>query len=117
MDGQTENTPAAAWRERIGAQQASGQRIRAWRRENGCREHSFYWWRARLGLSPMAGKRRGRPRADSPVGFARVVVEPSMTSSAEPIRLSLMGGRELMLPMSMPLERIATLVRAIEGVA
>jgi len=117
MDGQTENTAAAAWRERIVAQQASGQRIRAWCRENGCREHSFYWWRARLGLSSAAGKRRGRRRAGKPVGFARFVVEPSATSSAEPIRLSLVGGRELTLPVSMSVERIATLVRAIEGVA
>jgi hypothetical protein len=117
MDVQTENTAAAAWRERIGAQQASGQRIRGWCRENGCREHAFYWWRARLGLSPAAGKRRGRPRAVRPMGFARLVVEPPAPSSAEPIRLSLAGGRELTLPASMSVERIATLVRAIEGVA
>ena len=30
------NGTAEAWRERIGAQQASGRSIRAWCRENGC---------------------------------------------------------------------------------
>ena len=34
---------------------------------------------------------------------------------ADPIRVSLLGGRELRLPASMPLEQIARLLRAIEG--
>lgn len=115
MDGRTKNATAHVWRERIVAQQAGGQSIRAWCRENGCHEHSFYWWRARLGLSPVAGKRRWRPRSVKPIGFAGFVVEPPVTSSADPIRLSLLGGRELSLPALMPVEQIARLVRAIEG--
>jgi len=116
MDADRQNTTAQTWRKRIVAQQTSGQPIRAWCRENGCHEHSFYWWRARLGLSPVAAKHRRRPRVPTPIAFAKLVVEPPMTA-AEPIRLSLAGGRELKLPSSMPVEQIAMLVRAIEGVA
>jgi len=42
------------WRERIAAQQASGQSIRGWCKINGCAEHAFYWWRARLKLQPAS---------------------------------------------------------------
>jgi hypothetical protein len=122
MDASTKNTTAETWRQRVVAQQASGQSIRAWCRENGCHEHAFYWWRARLGLSPMARKRSPRPKAAvKPVEFTRIVLKKSMlvraANLAEPIRLSLIGGRELILPASMPVEKIAGLLRAIEGAA
>jgi hypothetical protein len=112
MDADAKNT-AKTWRERIVAQQSSRQPIRAWCRENGCHEHSFYWWRARLGLSPVDAKRRGRGHVAKPITFARLVVEPSI-GAGEPMRLSLAGGRELALPASMPVEQVARLVRAIE---
>jgi hypothetical protein len=32
----------------------------------------------------------------------------------DPIRLNLPGGRELILPGSMPIESVATLIRALE---
>lgn len=105
---------AEVWRERIVAQQASGEPIRAWCRANVCPEHAFYWWRYRLNLSPAAVRPRGRPRGMAPVEFAKVVVDGSMATS-EPIRLSLGAGRELTLPASMPIEQIARLVRAIEA--
>lgn len=126
------NRTAELWRERVLAQQASGQSVRGWCRANNCPEHGFYWWRARLGLSPASARERRRlPKAAS-IGFARVAVEPSATSAttfaaasaaavsgptsaAERIRLSLAGGRELLLPASMPVEQIARLVRAIES--
>jgi hypothetical protein len=117
MDADGQNTTAKTWRERVTAQQASGQPIRAWCRENGCHEHSFYWWRARLGLSPVAAKHRRRPRLPKPIAFAKLVVEAPPIGSGDLIRLSLAGGRELTLPSSMPVERIARLVRAIEGAA
>jgi hypothetical protein len=108
---------ARIWRERVVTQQASGKRVRAWCRENACHEHSFHWWRARLGLSPVA--RKGVAAA-TPVGFARVAVKSGEAGAgmnpADPIRVSLIGGREVILPVSMPVERIALLIRAIEGV-
>jgi hypothetical protein len=105
---------AELWRERILAQQASGQSVRGWCRANDCPEHGFYWWRAKLGLSPASKRKRGR-RKPASVAFARVAVEPPAPVAAEPMRLTLAGGRELALPASMPVEHIARLLRAIEG--
>jgi len=114
---------AEIWRERIAAQQAGGRSIRALCKEHGWHEHAFYWWRSRLGLSPVSVIRRGR-RPKMPAGFAEVVVDRpaaavslvgSMTASTvEPIRLCLLGGRELVLPASMSDQRVAALVGLIE---
>jgi len=117
------NGKAGIWRRRIDAQRASGQSIRAWCAANGAHEHSFYWWRSRLGLSL-----RQRPlplprKAKTPPAFTRVVLsaaqpaaaEPPVESVAEPLRLCFAGGRELILPASMPLERVAGLVHLIEA--
>jgi hypothetical protein len=103
------------------AQQASGQPIRAWCRANGCHEHAFYWWRLKLGLSPAVRRPRRRAAGIERVGFTRIVLKggplPAGIDPAEPIRVSLLGGRELTLPSSMPVESIAKLLRAIEGAA
>jgi hypothetical protein len=118
------NATSQVWRERIAAQQAGGQSIRALCKENGWHEHAFYWWRSRLGLSPVSAIRRGR-RPKMPAGFAEIVVdrpvaavslvEPITASTVEPIRLGLLGGRELVLPASMSDQRVAALVCLIEG--
>ena len=120
----TVSATAEVWRERIVAQQAGGQSIRALCKENGWHEHAFYWWRSRLGLSPVSAIRRGR-RPKMPAGFAEVVVdrplavasrvEPLTASTVEPMRLRLLGGRELVLPASMSDQRVAALVGLIEG--
>lgn len=111
--GASTNT-SKTWRARIAAQQASGQEIRAWCRENGCHEHSFYWWRARLNLQPDRVKKRQMRRGNGggPMPFAEVVVGPA----AEPVYLRLGSGRELVLPASMGVEQVARLVGLIEGV-
>lgn len=114
MDGEPKTAKAQVWRERVAAQLGSGQSIREWCRRNGCHEHSFHWWRSRLGLSPAA-TRSGRGGGAKPVGFARVVVDPPLTNTPEPIRLWLLGGRELTLPASMPIEHLARIIHAIEG--
>lgn len=47
--------------------------------------------------------------------FTEVIVTPVAGSTcAEPIRLRLARERELILPMSMSIEQVAALVRAIE---
>lgn len=104
---------ADVWRERVVAQQASGQSIRAWCAEHGCHEHAFYWWRSRLGLSPTSGTGKQRRRAGG-LGFAEVVVDHLRV---EPILLRLGSGRELVLPASMAVEHVARLVRAVEAQA
>lgn len=118
-----ENKPskAAVWRERIVAWRSSGQSVREWCKAHHCHEHAFYWWRAKLGGSTSSRK---RPRVAVPAGaesrqdmqFAAVVVERA-SAVTEPIRLRLGGGRELLLPVSTPIESVATLVRVIEGLA
>lgn len=115
MEAAGSNAMADVWHERIAAQRASGLSIRQWCRQNGQHEHSFYWWRRRLGLWPQppvkrrhAGQRQRLP--GQAIGFAKVAV----VNHAEPsIRLQLRGGHELHLPVSMPLGQIAQLVRAI----
>jgi hypothetical protein len=105
------NGTAQDWRERITSQRASGQSIRAWCRENNHHEHAFYWWRSRLGLSPRLAAKRPQHRPVKPLKFAEVVVD---RAAGEAMCLRLGGGRELLLPASMPIESIAKLVRAIE---
>jgi hypothetical protein len=102
---------ADVWRERVVAQKASGQPVRAWCQEHGCPEHGFYWWRAKLGLSPRSAA-KVRRRGSAPVAFTEVVVE---RPEAEPIVVRLRGGRELVLPSSMPVTRLAELLRAVEA--
>jgi hypothetical protein len=112
---------ADAWRQRIETQRNSGQSIRAWCRANNLHEHCFYFWRVRLGLSPAKHRRLSRPP-----NFARVMVNLPATeamhaaamakpAATESIRLRLAGERELILPVSMPLEQVAKLVHALEG--
>jgi hypothetical protein len=82
---------------------------------NGCHEHAFYWWRSKLGLSPRCGNGGRRRRQPNALRFAEVVIDPR--PAAEAIVLRLGGGRELVLPASMPAESVAKLVRSIEGAA
>jgi hypothetical protein len=121
----TPNGKAEDWRRRIEDQRASGQSVRAWCLANGTREHSFYWWRARLGLSAENRRRRARRKRSaeasySPVAFAKVLVGASRSAAegqvlSAPLHLRLAGGRELILPPSMSIGQMARLVRAIEG--
>jgi hypothetical protein len=110
----TVDDKAEIWRDRIEAQRASDQSVRAWCKANDSREHSFYWWRARLGLSPSRRKASSPRLRSTPIPFVQVVVHPP---TAEPLRLRLAGERELIFPASMPLEQVAKLVRAIEATA
>src|SRR5579864_6613554 len=101
MEAAASNGTADGWRERIALQQSSGESIRAWCRRNNHHEHAFYWWRSRLGLSPRAVAKRRPNRAANAINFAEVVV-----NRAEAICLRLGGGRELLLPASMPMAQL-----------
>jgi hypothetical protein len=111
MDSVSTISLSDTWRERITAQRASGQSIRAWCRDNGWREHSFYFWRVRLNLSPAVARERQRS-SSKPISFAEVT---ALRPMAEPICLRLARGRELLLPASMPVEQLAGLVGLIEA--
>jgi len=118
MDLASKSSRADIWRERIIAQQASGQSVRAWCRENaGCHEHSFYWWRARLSLVPYPARQRRVAKAQAPVAGAQTIpfAEVLVAAAGQPICLRLAGGRELLLPASMAIEQVAKLVGLIEA--
>ena len=117
---ETVDPSAEAWRERVTAQRVSGQSIRAWCRKNSHHEHAFYAWRRRLGLSPAPARKR-RSRRGGRLGFAEVVMDRQAVAASlaerpvEPIFLRFAGGRELVLPASMPVRQIAGLIRELEG--
>lgn len=112
MESMTNDQKAQAWRERIALQRASGQSVRGWCRQNGHREYTFYWWQSKLGLSPSAGRKRSERRSGQ-TAFAEVIVKRAAGErSGLPSR-----GTILAFPAAMPVDRIAQLVRAIEGKA
>lgn len=108
------------WQALIDAQAASGQGVEAYCRQHGITTSCFYRWRRFLSgasgaATPWAGQKKRR--SSGPVGFAQVkVVEdrPPVPASAEPMRLRLAGGRELVLAASMPTARVAELLLALE---
>jgi hypothetical protein len=110
MDLSSKNSRADAGRERIMAQQASGQSVRAWCRENAaCAEHSFYWWRARLKLQPDSARGRRVAKAPVPAAGGQTIpfAEVLIGAAAGPICRRQAGGRELLLPSSMAMEQVA----------
>jgi transposase-like protein len=115
MNKTKDDSAAELWRGRIEAQRTGELSVRAYCSANGLHEHQFYWWRRQLGLSPAVRRVRRAPTPDA-LRFAEVIMANGGTSIvAEPIRLRLSHGRELILPMSMPVQHVAMLVRAIEG--
>ena len=66
------------WGKLIAEQEASGQTIRAFCKERGISDHSFYFWRKRLGTS-------------EPVQFALL----KTVASAATLELILAGGEQL----------------------
>jgi hypothetical protein len=111
MDAAVKTDLADTWRQRITAQQAAGESIRVWCKANGCHEHAFYWWRAKLGLSPVSGAKHRR-QVTQPK-FAEVVVD-SAPRASQMMTLRWPSGAELALPViSVP--QLAELIRAIEG--
>ncbi len=104
---------AQAWRKRIINQRSSGQSIRAWCRGNNCQEHAYYWWRTRLGMSPMSGA----TREAQPIKFAEAVVQEAPVQTATSMTLRLKSGHELILPTAMSVEQVANLIRAIDAPA
>jgi hypothetical protein len=94
---------AELWRRRLEDQRASGLSIRVWCKANHASEPSFYFWRRRL-----------TPKSSTPPprAFAHVLLAGG--ELAESIRLRLGKERELILPASMPMGRIAELLVALE---
>jgi len=121
MDGL--NPLAELWQQRIAQQRQAMLSVAQFCKLNGLSRHSFYRWRRRFAFDAAAGSDAVCSAEDSPSplekglassspagGFAAVLV----SLGVEPLRLKLAGGRELILPASMPPESIAQLVHEIE---
>jgi transposase-like protein len=73
------------WKRTVNEQERSGRSIRAFCRERGIAEHSFYMWRKRV-------------RQPAPVTFALVETGRSAAPAPAWIELALVGGELLRFP-------------------
>jgi hypothetical protein len=115
---------AQTWRRRLEDQQASGLCIAVWCRNNGCCRQSFYRWQARLGHGQDPGSVpawTASRASDASAAFKEIRLAPPNDLlgheplAPQPLRLVLIGGRELLVPMSMPAASLAQLLGVIES--
>ncbi len=106
------------WRGLLKQFAASGQSVRQFCATRRLRETAFYFWRREIQRRDRQtpAERRSGNRPPRRLTFAQVRLQPPRPAiSEEGPRLRLAGGRELLLPASMPVEHVARLVHAIEG--
>jgi len=110
------------WRLLIEAQATSGLGVKEYCRQQRLTPSCFYRWRRFLtgktgAASAWANPKRRRSRAINGFAAVQMVEDKSEPRSlpGEPIRLLLAGGRELILPVSMPARRLAELLMALES--
>lgn len=113
------------WRLLIEAQVSSGLGVGEYCRQQGITPSCFYRWRrffagGGVGTSPRANQRCRWSRAIEGFAAVKLVQDRSLERSLpgrgdEPIRLRLAGGRELILPVSMPARWLAELLMALES--
>jgi transposase-like protein len=112
------------WRDVLGRQAASGLSLRAFCQQENLTEATLYWWRrtiAERDASLKPSRQAKRLTASSPIkGVKRTPVFVPAVVKGEPshggaITLELAGGRALRLPASIPAQRLAELVLAIEA--
>ena len=108
------------WRGVLARFSKSQLSIRAFCTRERLSEPAFYFWRRTLAERDAAT--RSAPRAPSArrkrkqPAFLPVVMRPEPPTPPTPgISLELRGGRTLWLPESMPVERLAELIAAIEA--
>jgi hypothetical protein len=72
-------------------------------------------WRERIAAQRASGQpvRQWCRRNAGPIPFAEAIVR----AAAQPLCLRLIGGRELVVPASMPVEQVAKLIRLVEGLS
>jgi hypothetical protein len=110
------------WRLLIEAQASSGLGVEEYCRQQHLTPSCFYRWRRFLtgktgAGSPWSNPKRRRLRTIDGFAAVQVVEGKSEPRSlpGESIRLLLAGGRELILPVSMPARRLAKLLMALES--
>ena len=108
------------WHALIEAQPSSGLGVEEYCRQLQVTTSCFYRWRRALTVTsgatpPRVAKHRRLPALQ---GFAAVQVLQDQEGPGllppEPLRLALAGGRELILPVSMPIQRLVELLVALE---
>ena len=95
------------WREVLARQAASGLSGRAFCRQEQLAESAFYAWRRTIAWRDGDANR-------VPPAFVPVVVTDRSTRDTS-LALELSGGRVLRLPQSIPIERLAELIVALES--
>ena len=91
------------WKQRVADQEQSGLSVRAYCKQRGLGEHSFYQWRKRL-------------RTEGPVSFALVEEGKAARAERAPgmLELALNGGERLRIPCEeAALELVLLVVRAL----
>lgn len=104
-------TKEAVWRDAIGRQAESGLSVREFCRRNRLSEPSFH-------ERKRTYRERDTVRDAAQPAFVPVIVRdgrPAETMTDANLVIELRGGRLLRLPGSMPAEKIAELVRALEA--
>jgi len=113
------------WRGVLGKFTSSGLSVRAFCRREGLSEPSFYAWRRvlrqRNAQTPPRQARRARKPNQAAPAFVPVVLRdvaagPATNHPDARITVELRGGRLLHLPSTIPAERLAELIRAVESV-
>ena len=97
------------WRELVERQAASGQSVRTFCAQEALDENAFYSWRRTIRRRDAPAK----PNKTPPAFVPAVLSGPAAGESWLVIELS--GGRALRVPESIPSERLAELVTALEG--
>lgn len=103
----------AFWRRTLAAFGTSGLSVREFCRREKLAETAFYFWRRTLherGPQPRSSRQRRRAR---PPAFVPLVL--SNVPAPAGITLDLRGGRTLRLSESFPVDRLASLVLALEA--
>lgn len=109
------------WRDVLTRFRACGLSVRAFCRQENLKEPLFYAWRRTIAQRdpPTAdranSKRSPKSRRKQPAFLPLVVRGHSLATSTSGIAIELRGGRVLRLAESMPAERLAELVRALEA--
>ena len=112
------------WRGVLARFAKSGRQVREFCRDNRLSEPSFYAWRRTIAerdaekTSGRLARRQAAPRRRKTPAFLPVVMRqdalPPLGVSTTAITVELRGGRVLRLPESIPAERLAAIVIALE---
>jgi hypothetical protein len=97
------------WREVVERQAASGQSVRTFCSHEALNENAFYSWRRTIRQRDAPAKLSKTPPSFVPA----VLSDPAPGESWLVIELA--GGRALRVPESIPAQRLAELVAALEG--